>query len=121
VAIGLLFLHESAQRFPLDEFHHDVHAALFLGPQHTHDVGMLQAQPQFLLAPETLEEHHITFELRVRDLQHHGVPGCAVDGFEDGRHPTARQHVGQLVLVEAFADAHFAHQDAISRQFMGPS
>ena len=115
---GPLLLHESAQGLALDEFHDDVHAALFLGPQHAHDVGVFQTQPQFFLAPETLVKHHVTLELRVGDLQHHRRPGRAVSGLEDGRHSTARQHVGQLVLIEAFADAHLAHQNARPQELM---
>src|SRR5712664_135121 len=106
----VLLLHEIAQALALDQLHHRVHAALVTGLEELDDVGVIEPLPDLLLPLEALEEDHVALELQVRDLERDRHAGGGVLRLEDGRHPTAGDELGDLVLVEFVADGYFAHR-----------
>ena len=103
------FAHHRAQRFALDVLHRDVHAAFLSRREDLDDAGMVEAASDFFLALKAAVENHVALELHVGNFDRDGLAVDLIDGFEDRRHPAARDHLGQLVLIEVFTDADLAH------------
>ena len=109
------FPHHGAQRVALDELHRDVHAAFLPGREDLDDAGMVQAAPDFFLALKAAVENHVALELHVGNFDRDGLAVDLIDGLEDRRHPAARDHLDQLVLIEVFTNADLAHCSGPSR------
>src|SRR6266478_1005388 len=106
----VLLLHDFAQALALDQLHRRIHPALVTGLEELDDVGVIEPLPDLLLSLEALEEDHVALELQVRDLERDRHAGGGVLRLENGRHPTAGDELGDLVLVEFVADGYFAHR-----------
>src|SRR5208337_4965692 len=103
------FADHRAQRLALDVLHRDVHPAFFSGREDLDDAGMVEAAPDFFLALKAAVEDDVALELHVRNFDRDGLAVYLIDSFEDRRHPAARDHLDQLVLIEVFTDAYLAH------------
>ena len=56
---------------------------------------MVEAAADFFLALKATVEDHVALELSVRNFDRDGLAVDLVDGFEDRRHPTPRNNLGQ--------------------------
>ena len=110
------FPHHRSQRVALDVLHRDVHAAFLFRREHLDDAGMVEAAPDFFFALKAAVKDHVALELHVGNFDRDGLAVDLIDGFEDRRHPAARDHLDQLVLIEVFTDADLAHFSGPSRQ-----
>src|SRR5258708_28451287 len=70
---------------------------------------MVEAAPGFFLPLKAAVEDHVALELHVGDFDRDGLAVGLIDGLEDRRHPAARDHLDQLVLIEVFTNADLAH------------
>src|ERR1700731_4738352 len=70
---------------------------------------MVETLSNLFLALKAAIEHRIFFKLRVGYFEHRRLAIKLICRLEDRRHPAARQHLGQAILVEPFADGKLTH------------
>src|SRR5208282_3685521 len=100
---------QGPQRQSLKIFHRQIHPALTRRLEDFDDMRMVQALADLLLTAEALVEHDVALELQIGDLERDRGAADSVGSLEDRRHAAARDQLGHLILVEALADANFAH------------